>query len=183
MQAGVRRREYNTLVLNADFRPLSNWPPSIITAREAIEGLCRDRYTVVETWDAAFRSPSTTIQVPKVVALREFKRVRGTPKFCRRSILLRDHYRCQYCGEKFPISELTYDHYIPRSKGGKTTWDNILTACLKCNAIKSDKHLTPRSLPRCPTKLELLQAGMQHLPADLKEDFGSYLYWNVELDA
>lgn len=171
------------LVLNADFRPLSTWPLSLIPAHVAISGLYKDRLTVVENWqDAFFHSPSTQIAVPKVAALREYAPVNATPKFCRRSILLRDRYRCQYCGESFPSNELTFDHYIPRAKGGRTVWNNILTCCLSCNAKKADGHLTPRKLPHQPTTAELLRAGLEFLPNHIRQDFGSYLYWNVPLE-
>lgn len=184
-----------TLVLNADYRPLSTWPLSLITAQEAVSALWRERITVVEEWpNAFFRSPSTTIPVPKIVALREYAPITGDPKFCRRSILLRDRFNCQYCGERYPASDLTYDHVIPRSKGGKTTWTNIVTACLRCNGQKSNNlpnysgrkgvagSLRPLKVPRRPTNSELLAAGLEFLPNDIREDFGSALYWGVELD-
>jgi len=179
----VPKRPLRTLVLNADCRPLSTWPLSLISAQDAVHAVYRDRVSVLETWDQVFRSPSTTIHVPKVVALKDYAPVSGNPKFCRRSILLRDHYRCQYCGEQFPSHDLTFDHYIPRAKGGKTVWENILTACVECNSLKGDKHLKPRKLPHRPSHSELLVAGLQFLPADIKMDFGSYLYWGATLEA
>lgn len=190
------RRPLNCLVLNADYRPLSTWPLSVISAQDAVHAVCRDRVSVIETWDAFFHSPSTTIQIPKVVALKQYSQVYGEPKFCRRSILLRDRYRCQYCGERFDSSELTFDHLIPRSKGGKTEWTNILSACIKCNSIKRDGdanfsgrkgvisangRLRPLKEPRRPTTAELLRSGLEFLPNDVREDFGSWLYWESEL--
>lgn len=183
-----------TLVLNADFRPLSTWPLSLISAQDAVHAICRDRVSVVETWpDAFYRSPSVSIPVPKVVALREFAPVSAEPKFCRRSILLRDRYCCQYCGERFDSHELTFDHVVPRSRGGQTVWTNILTACLRCNAAKADRHANhsgrkgagehrPLKLPRRPSSAELLRAGLEFLPNDVRESWGDFLYWNVELE-
>ncbi|HEX5328328.1 MAG TPA: HNH endonuclease [Acetobacteraceae bacterium] len=183
-----------TLVLNADYQPLSTWPLSLIDAKDAVHALYRGRVTVVEEWaDAFYRSPSTAIAVPKVVALREYAPVHGDPKFCRRSILLRDRFSCQYCGHRFPSHELTYDHLIPRSRGGKTTWENIVTACLQCNSRKADRlpnlsgrkggagSLRPLKMPRRPTNAELLRAGLEFLPDDVRESFGDWLYWHVEL--
>ena len=115
---GGRRRSLQTLVLNADYRPLSTWPLSLIPAKDAVQAVCRDRVTVVESWDDVFRSPSTEIKVPKVVARRDYAPMAGEPKFCRRSILLRDRYRCQYCGNRFDGPDLTFDHVIPRARGG-----------------------------------------------------------------
>lgn len=185
MSAAAKRKSLRTLVLNADARPLSTWPLSLIDSRDAVSALWRDRVTVLEDWpDAFFRSPSTTIAVPKVVMLREYAPISGNPKFCRRSILLRDRFCCQYCGESFASEDLTYDHVRPRSRGGKTEWNNIVTACLRCNALKADKPIMqPKKAPRQPTNIELLQAGLAFLPNDVREDFSSWLYWNVELRA
>lgn len=194
-----RRRPDRTLVLNADFRPLSTWPLSLIPARDAIHAFYRGRVNVVEEWgDAFFHSPTVSIAIPKVVALREFAPVSSEPKFCRRSILLRDRFRCQYCGEAFASEELTFDHVVPRSAGGRTEWTNILSACLACNSLKanrrvnysgrkgisvSDGRLRPLKEPRRPTSAELLRAGLEFLSNDVREDWGSYLYWNVALKA
>jgi 5-methylcytosine-specific restriction endonuclease McrA len=173
-----------TLVLNADYRPLSTWPLSLLDARDAVSAIWRDRVDVVESWPGEFfRSPSTRIAVPKTVALREYARVHASPKFCRRSILLRDNYRCQYCGETFASEDLTYDHVTPRSKGGRTEWSNIVSACLRCNALKANgDHLRPQRAPRQPTSYELLEAGLKFLPNDVRDSWADYLYWGVELE-
>jgi 5-methylcytosine-specific restriction endonuclease McrA len=194
----AERKPLRALVLNADYRPLSTWPLSLISAQDAVHAVYRDRVCVVEEWEAVFRSPSRTIKVPKVVALKEYAPIAAQPKFCRRSILLRDRYTCQYCGEAFPSEELTFDHVVPRAHGGKTVWENILTACLRCNGIKASNaanfsgrrgvvaangRLRPLKAPREPTTAELLRAGLEFLPRDIREDFGSWLYWNAELQA
>lgn len=172
-----------SLVLNADCRPLSTWPLSLIPAQDAVHALYRERVVTLEEWPGElFRSPSRSIAVPKVVMLRQYAPIAGNPKFCRRSILLRDKYRCQFCNRQFPPSELTFDHYVPRSKGGKTVWENILTACVQCNSQKADRHLRPLTLPRRPTHAELLMAGLEFLSNDIREDFGSWLYFNIELE-
>lgn len=183
-----------TLVLNADYRPLSTWPLSLISGQDAVRAVFRDRAAVVEEWDAVFRSPSVEIKVPKVIALREYAPISAEPKFCRRSILLRDRYRCQYCGERFDGSDLTFDHVIPRAAGGTTVWTNILSACVSCNEKKRDSlpnysgrrkagELRPLKPPRRPTTAELLRSGLEFLDPEIKADFGSWLYWNTELQA
>src|SRR3954470_8772396 len=132
--------ELMTLVLNADFQPITTWPLHLIHATEAVSKIWTDRVQVVETWKDAlgeevlFRSPSVTIPAPKVVVLHEYICVHSEPKCTRKNIYLRDRYFCQYCGKRFPSSELTFDHLIPKSKGGKTVWTNILTCCTTCNA-------------------------------------------------
>ncbi len=190
MTAATERR---ALVLNADFRPLSVYPLSIVTAQEAIVAVVRDRVSVVEEWPEVFRSPSAQIQVPRVIALREYVQVNSVPKFCRRSILLRDRFCCQYCGEQFRSADLTFDHVVPRSAGGQTVWANILTCCIKCNTLKKNSFpnysgkkgagLRPLKMPRQPTAAELMRAGLQFLDPAIRCDFGSYLYWNADLEA
>ena len=185
------------LVLNADYRPLSTWPLSLVTAEDAVRAVFRDRAMVLEEWDEVFRSPSVEIRVPKVIALRQYAPISAAPKFCRRSILLRDRFRCQYCGQRFTSDELTFEHVIPRAAGGRTEWDNILSACVPCNTAK--KHhlpnfsgrkgrqdaggMRPLKQPRQPTTAALLRAGLEFLDDDLRADFGSWLYWNAELHA
>lgn len=187
-----------TLVLNADGRPLSTYPPSIISAQDAVSALWRDRAIVVENWpEAFFRSPSTSVPVPKTMMLRQYANISADPKFCRRSVLLRDRFCCQYCGQRFEAHDLTYDHLVPRSAGGRTTWDNIVTACIPCNAKKrdtlpnfsgrkrrpaADGSMRPLKMPRRPTAAELLRAGLEFLATDIKETWAETLYWGVELD-
>jgi 5-methylcytosine-specific restriction endonuclease McrA len=187
------------LILNADCRPISTHPLHFMSAQDAIKAVYQDKAIVVEEWDAVFRSATQQIRVPKVLMLRQFAPVASTPKFCRASVFLRDRYSCQYCGHQFPKSELTYDHLIPRSKGGKTEWDNILTACVACNARKknampdysgqkgkrghSGDTMRPLKLPRQPSTAEMLRAGLEFLEPEVKEDFASWLYWNTPLEA
>ena len=101
-------------------------------------------------------------------------------------------HNCQYCGEKFPSEQLTFDHVTPRSKGGCTTWDNILTACLKCNSGKAsnDANLSgrkkdgtyrPLKMPKRPSSAELLRAGLEFLPNEVRENWNDFLYWQVPL--
>jgi len=178
------------LILNSDCRPLSVWPLSFTTPQEAIKTVFRGRATVVEEYDHILRSANTEMRVPKVILLNHYAPIQATPKFCRRSVLLRDRYTCQYCGEKFPGSELTYDHLIPRSKGGQTTWENILCACSVCNSEKKDSMPNfsgkkgkkgsghrPLKMPKQPSTAELLRAGLEHLDPKIREDFADWIGW------
>lgn len=183
------------LVLNADYRPLSTWPLSRMTVHEAAVAVYKERVSLVEDWGDVFRHAGGSMPVPKVVALRAYVHVHAQPKFCRRSIYLRDRHCCQYCGERFPTSELTFDHVLPKSKGGQTTWENVLTCCVRCNVGKRDSLVThgsrrgdrgawrPLKMPRQPTSFELLKAGLEFLDPSVLADWGSYLYWNAELRA
>lgn len=181
------------LVLNSDWRPLATYPLSLITGQEAVKAVYRGRVTVAEEWDHVFRSPTVEIHVPKVVALNVYAPISAQPKFCRRSILLRDRFRCQYCGVRFDSSDLTFDHVIPRSAGGVTVWSNILTCCVECNKRKRNQPanwsgkkghgLRPLKEPRQPTTMELLRAGLEFIDPVVKETWGSFLYWSAELKA
>jgi 5-methylcytosine-specific restriction endonuclease McrA len=188
----MTRSALRTLVLNSDYQPLSTWPLSLISARDGVMAVLDDTATVLENWDAVFRSPSITVPVPKAIALRRYAPIHTSPKFCRRSILLRDRFRCQYCGGPFPTEELTFDHVIPRSRGGKTVWENILTCCVECNTRKRDQmpnhsarrgrgQLRPLKEPRQPSTAELLRAGLEFLDPEIRETFGDFLYWDAPL--
>jgi len=179
------------LILNADCRPLSVWPLSFTTPQEAIKTVFRGRATVVEEYKQVLRSANTEIRVPKVIMLNHYAPIQATPKFCRKSVLLRDRFRCQYCGDKFPQSELTYDHLIPRAKGGQTVWTNILTACSACNSEKKDSMpnfsgkkgkkgsgLRPLKMPKQPTTAELLRYGLETLDPEVRDSFAGWIGWD-----
>ena len=105
-----------------------------------------------EDW---IRSVSFDVQVPRVIRLLKYDRVpRNSVKFTRRNVFLRDDYTCQYCHKRFTVSNLSLDHVVPRSQSGKSTWDNIVTACLTCNVKKGGR--TPEQarmfLKRQPSK-------------------------------
>jgi 5-methylcytosine-specific restriction endonuclease McrA len=176
------------LALNADGRPLQTWPLSLLSAEDAITAVVKDKAIVVEEWPEVFRSPSVEIPVPKTIMLRDYIRISATPKFCRRSILLRDGFRCQYCGQQFESADLTFDHVLPRAAKGRTEWSNILTCCVACNMRKRDHlpgskgSLQPLKHPRQPTTIELLRAGLQFLDPQIRETWSDFLYWNAELD-
>lgn len=190
MTLAIARR---TLVLNSDFRPLATYPLSVVSGQEAVKAVFRGRAMVVEEWDEVFRSPTMEIHVPRVIALNQYAPISAEPKFCRRSVILRDRFRCQYCGERFESADLTFDHVIPRSAGGTTCWDNILMCCVRCNAAKRNqpanwsgrkgKGLRPLKAPRRPTTMELLRAGLEFIDPVTKSDWGSWLYWSSELKA
>jgi 5-methylcytosine-specific restriction endonuclease McrA len=138
---------------------------------------------VVAEYDAVARSPSTEIRLPSVVALREYLRTPRHVAFTRFNVFLRDRFRCQYCGGKFAAPELTFDHVIPRSRGGVTCWENIVAACSPCNTRK-DKSLDMKPLkwPAEPSPQDLLAAKRAFPPNFLHESWLDYLYWDVEIE-
>ena len=126
------------LVLNADYRPLSYYPLSLWSWQDSIKSVFLDRVSIVSYYDRIIRSPSLSMKLPSVIALKSYIRPQTHPNFTRFNVFLRDKFSCQYCGSK---SELTFDHLLPRSKGGKTNWDNVVTACSSCNVKKGGRLL------------------------------------------
>jgi 5-methylcytosine-specific restriction endonuclease McrA len=148
----------DTLLLNADGNPLSVAPLSTLTWQESIKLVWLDRINVLE-WheDWQVHSPNITMTVPSVIMTREFVKQRVNTSFNRSNVYLRDNYICQYCKQMFSYKDLTLDHVIPKSKGGKTEWTNIVSACRKCNNDKaSHTHIKPYKQPRKPDFLQLV---------------------------
>ncbi|MGA7613823.1 MAG: HNH endonuclease [Thermoanaerobaculia bacterium] len=131
-------------------------------------------------------TPTRQIVVPEVIQLLTFDRMpRQEVKFSRGNIYLRDGNRCQYCGKRFSSSELSLDHVVPISRGGKSTWDNVVCACLPCNVRKGNKlpsecGLQPIKRPEKPRWHPLRQLTGRHLPETWK-NFLDEAYWEVEL--
>lgn len=166
-------QNYPALVLNADFRPLSLFPLSLKSAEEAIKNVYEGTVAVVAEYDKIVRSPSITMRIPSVVALRAYVHKRDRPAFTRSNVFLRDRFRCQYCGEE---TELTYDHVIPRSRGGETCWTNIVAACEPCNTKKGHRlDMEPMKVPREPTQAELLALKRVVLPKFIHESWLDFL--------
>lgn len=172
------------LVLNADFRPLSYYPLSIWPWQDVVKAVWQDRVDVVSVYDKVVRSPSMEFQLPSVVSLKTYIDQDRSPAFTRFNVFLRDGFTCQYCGQ---AGELTFDHVVPRSHGGRTTWENIVAACSPCNLRKGGR--TPaqaampiRHLPRRPNAWQLQDAGRRFPPDYLHNSWLDYLYWDIELE-
>jgi len=173
---------YPALVLNADFRPMSYFPLSLLSWQDAVHAVFSDRVSVVAEYDVWVRSPSTRIRLPSVVALRKFRRATRRVAFTRYNVFLRDGFTCQYCGASLPASALTFEHVVPRSRGGQTTWRNIVTACVPCNARKGcSQDMQPRRQPAEPTIGQLVSARRSFRHSNLHASWHDYLYWDVEL--
>ena len=176
-----------TLVLNADYRPVSYFPLSLWAWQDAVQAVFSDRVDVVAEYDCPVRSPSTTMKLPSVVALRSYIVLPRRPAFSRSNLFLRDRFRCQYCGRRFKSEDLTFDHLVPRSRGGRATWTNIVTACMACNFAKSNRTLTesgmrPLTMPTVPTVRQLYENGRAFPRRAPHATWHDYLYWNVELE-
>ncbi len=175
------------LVLNADYQPLSYFPLSVWDWQEAIKAICLDRVDVLSWYDRVVRSPGLEMRLPSVVALREYVPQDRRPPFTRFNVFLRDMFTCQYCERRLPAQELTFDHLVPRSRGGRTCWTNIVTACSECNLKKGNRlpqecGMYPKSRPHVPTMHELRRNGRHFPPNYLHESWRDFLYWDVELE-
>lgn len=176
------------LILNADYRPLSYFPLSIWPWQEAVKAIFRETVTVISEYDRYVHSPTSEFRLPSVLALKEYVATPQTPAFTRFNVFLRDAWHCQYCGDLYKTHNLTFDHVIPRSRGGRTSWDNIVSACKPCNTKKGSKlsrecKMHPITAPREPTLYELQETGRRFPPNFLHESWGDFLYWDSILDA
>lgn len=171
-----------TLLLNSTYEPLK-----VISWQRAVTLLWLGKVEVVRTYDRDIHAVSFKIRMPAVVRLLRFiRRRRPQVAFSRRNLFARDHNSCQYCGRRHDSSDLTYDHVVPRSQGGKTDWTNIVTCCVECNRRKGGRTPDQAGMriqrpPKRPDSLPgvlTITIGVNTAP-DAWRDF---LYWNVALD-
>ncbi|MEO1687113.1 MAG: HNH endonuclease [Pseudomonadota bacterium] len=185
VRSPARLKDHPALVLNADYRPLSYFPLSLWPWQEAVKAAFLDRVAIVAEYDEVARSPSLEIRLPSVVVLREYVKPARLAAFTRFNLFLRDEFTCQYCGAK---GDLTFDHVIPRSRGGRTTWENVVASCGPCNLRKGSRLLKHAGMklakpPRRPAASELQNVGRKFPPNYLHDSWMDFLYWDAELDA
>lgn len=167
-----------TLVLDVGYQPINMVPFS-----RALTYLVKGKVELLESYEQPIHPDW---QAPAVVRLTHWvqpyvKYVR----FNRQNILARDRWRCQYCGQRFSTRDLTFDHLYPKSRGGKTTWENIVACCRPCNTEKGNRtpkeaNMQPLHRPVRPSWLPVFSFGLQrclNIPPEWRE------YWNVEIDA
>lgn len=185
----------------------------VVSVRRAFALLCRELAEVVhieegqyanynfESWreiselKASFKTPhddwirsvNFEIQVPRVIRLLFYDRLpKQTIRFNRRNIFARDANRCQYCGRRFPTSELSLDHVVPRSRGGETSWENIVCSCVKCNVKKGGRTPQEASMqliraPVRPKRSPLLSIKLGNPKYESWKTFLDNAYWSVDL--
>lgn len=148
----------DTLLLNADHRPIS-----VITWKEAMTFIVEDSVQVVAYYpDRFINSAKRQWQVPCVIALKKYVKTRQMVPFSRKGIYSRDNNTCQYCSSTPGKDFLTLDHVVPKSRGGKKNYENIVTACHNCNQKKANKTpaeagMTLLNLPKKPSPHQLLE--------------------------
>lgn len=171
------------LVLNADYRPLSYLPLSLWSWQDAIKAVFLEKVEVLAHYDDVIHSPNFEIRLPSVISLKQYIHQDRNLAFTRFNLFLRDGFSCAYCGAK---NDLTFDHVVPRSMGGRTTWENIVTACSPCNMRKGGRtpkmaNMPLRYLPHRPGQFELQEMGRKFPPHYLHETWLDFLYWDAEL--
>ena len=172
-----------TLVLNATYEPLR-----VVPWQKAITLLFQGKVEVIAVYDREIRGVTVRVRLPSVLRLLRHVRMKRSfadVPFSRANVYARDEHTCQYCGHRFPPSQLTFDHVIPVARGGRKEWENIVTCCIPCNRRKGGR--TPEQagmhlirIPKRPDKAPAIRItiGLRNAP----ESWRDYFYWNVELD-
>ena len=169
----------NVVVLNADYTFLS-----FIDWKKALTLLSKERIEVVKYSETVVNTVSKTFQIPLIVKLTYFVDMiyKRKVSFSHSNVFVRDNYTCGYCGNVYSKNskELTIDHIIPKSKGGKNDWMNCITACKSCNALKGNKMLNDVNMkllfePHVPTVSEYIMqklniTGHAHILQDLYKE-------------
>ncbi len=188
-----------TLVLNRNWQPVG-----VASVARSLTLVASERAKIVDpddfqqyTWadwaklipaaeDPFVQSVMFRIRVPEVITLTGYDRVpTKRVTFSRRNIFKRDRYTCQYCHKQLGSEDLTIDHVLPRSRGGTSTWDNCVLACIDCNKRKANRtpdeaHMPLRTEPVRPQWRPLY--ALQHVRIESWSKFVSETYWNVELE-
>lgn len=158
-------------MLNQNYEPLS-----VCNVKKAIMLLFLRKAELIEASSGkVIRSVSLSMPFPSVVRLSAFVRVPYKKIILsRKNILRRDNHRCQYCGSTV---NLTIDHIIPKSKGGDETWENLITACIKCNNKKGDRspedsRMVLRTKPKKPSHITFIK----NFAGDVEDDWKPYLF-------
>jgi 5-methylcytosine-specific restriction endonuclease McrA len=153
------------LVLNASYEPIN-----VCTVRRAAVLILKNRAEVLERGDWALHAENVTLPRPVVIRLLTYVRIPRDAhrrKITRRAVFARDRWTCQYCGHE--RGHLTVDHVIPRSKGGLSTWDNIVTCCAPCNRRKGDRlpsqaNMVPAQAPKAPGATIFIHVAAPTIP-------------------
>jgi 5-methylcytosine-specific restriction endonuclease McrA len=178
----------DTLVLSHAYEPVSRVP-----WQRAITLLFEGKVEVIEEYEDRFvHSITVEFKVPSIIRfLRKIRDRKRVVKFSRENVYTRDHGACQYCATKVSRADATYDHVIPRSQGGQTTWENVVICCTPCNQKKGGRtpeqakmrlRSTPAKPKHLPNTVRLTFVIDKNTPESWKQWLASYQYWNTELE-
>jgi 5-methylcytosine-specific restriction endonuclease McrA len=191
----------NVLVLNRLYQPVH-----VTTARRAFTLLAAGAARAMDrqfqlfdypSWaalgaehgDDVVRTPSRVLKVPRIIVLQAFDRIpRGRIRFSRYNIYARDNNTCQYCNRHFDRTSLNLDHVVPRSKGGRTTWENVVCSCIPCNLRKGCRTPEEAGMKVVKTPARPRWSPLFRLPRHVRfDEWKPFLdpvdasYWNTEL--
>ena len=162
---------HKVLLLNSSYEPMA-----LCSAKKALTLLFLEKAETVEWRDRSFiRTVSSTMKCPSIIRLkRHLKTTRGKVQLNKKNVFKRDGFKCVYCGE---TKELTIDHVVPKSKGGRSTWENLVTACSSCNNTKDNKFyyevgLKLKAQPKTPNHIFFLRQGIKQM----EDNWKPYLY-------
>ena len=195
-----------TLVLNQQYRP-----HEILDWKDAVTAMFKGKVEVLAVYDEVLAhidrqtlatfpelkralrqligtdAEALDIKVPAVVVLRRrVSLVKDGVKFSKVNVCLRDRFTCQYCGLQLPMSKLNYDHVVPRSRGGKTCWDNIVMACYACNQGKRNLTLEDAGMKLIakPVKPAVLPMSEPHIdPQNIPDEWAPFVSGSVAMTA
>jgi 5-methylcytosine-specific restriction endonuclease McrA len=158
-ERGRRLKRARTLVLNADYSPISTVPLHTVNWMDAVTLVYQDKCHLHLSYEDLFiNSAKCSYKVPSVLVNSRYVKPKRKVEFSRTNVFLRDDYQCQYCGLVTTAPALTFDHWVPRAEGGKTNFENIVTACKPCNHKKqtqNQKRWKPRKVPYKPKFSEI----------------------------
>lgn len=193
--------EQRALVLNRHWIPIGT--TSVRTAlcllyRAAARAVLPEDYSLhdFDSWSSlrlkenepCIRTVALRLKVPEVVLLTQYSAIPFRKvTFSRKNIYRRDHFTCQYCGARPPVQDLSVDHVVPRSRGGRSSWTNCVLSCLRCNRRKANRALEEsgmrlRKPPIEPSWTPCITVPLGHRRTSW-EQFISHEYWNVELES
>ena len=164
------------LVLNATYEPIH-----VCAARRALILLLKGVAAAEELTALQIRSTTRAVDLPSVIRLLEYRRIpRQTRALSRKNILVRDRHVCQYCEHSFSAGDLTLDHVIPRSRGGSSSWENLVTCCRRCNNNKGDRlpEEVGMALSRRPRPFNLhTSRSLMRMLGNQQETWRKYLFY------
>jgi 5-methylcytosine-specific restriction endonuclease McrA len=185
----LRDDQYPALLLNADFRPLTMAPISTLTWRESVSAVFDDSVIVVDEHDAWARSARSAIRLPSVLALKSQVNISRPAALTRHNLFVFYRFRCAFCGGRFHSRDLTFEHILPRARGGVSSWQNLVPACVPCNSAKGCRlpHEAGMPLlvePRHPTVAEINARAAECVSLEaVPKNWLDYIYWGQPLEA
>lgn len=180
--------KYPALVLNADFTPVSVFPLEKWSCNKAVHAVVKERVFVVEEYDQIVHSQNITMRLPAVIAFRDYHSQERPAPYNRTNLYVRDKAKCQYCGARIAMDEMTVDHVHPRCRGGATNYLNCVAACDPCNLRKADRTLAAAGLglytqPRHPTLGDLNRSARKLRLAQIDRLIAENPKWRDYLQA